>query len=274
MCTGGIMKSVFVLVVGVAFAVASTHAVAAPNGPLRSILSKLQSSATTDQYRTFEEAINASPALTEQINELATTGQLATFTIGERSALPMPGSPFSAYVSGTTWAFTPEFVQQQAKTRYMDVVMPGDILGDNMVFALGELAYNTKWASQVATSEKAVKAQFAYGAQTAKLTGAHVDGTDFLKQMMALHIGNTAMGFIQGWNDMLDAAVRENDGRQLSIRQVVSLMMNFRYRGVFMKALHAAHPLHYENDGRIEPNEANRDALIEAFKTMPLYDLQ
>lgn len=268
------MKSVVALIVSVALAAVSTHAIAAPNGPLRSVLSKLQSTATPDQYRTFEQAIDASPMLTEQLNELASAGTLTTFMIGERAALPKPGSPFSAYVSGTTWAFTPEFIQQQAKTRYMDVVMPGDVLGDNMVFALGELAYNTKWASQVAASEEAMKAQFAHGAQTAKLTGAHVDGTSFLQQMMALHIGNTAMGFIQGWNDMLDAAVRENDDKPLTIRQVVSLMMNFRYRGVFMRALHSAHPLHYENDGRIDPNDANRDTLIEAFKTMPLYDLQ
>lgn len=268
------MKSVIALIVSAAFAVVSTHAMAAPNGALQGILSKLQSSATPDQYQTFEQAINASPALTEQLNELADAGQLTSFIIGERTSLPMSRGPFSAYVSGTTWAFTPEFIQQQVKTRYTDVVMPGDILGDNMVFALGELAYNTKSAPKVSAAEQVLKAQFAQTVRAAKQASTPVEATSFLKQMLVLHIGNTAMGFIQGWNDMLDAAVRENGDKPLTMRQIVSLMMNFRYRGVFMKALHSAHPVHYENDGRIEPTDANRDAMTEALGTMTVYDLQ
>jgi hypothetical protein len=272
MSTGGVMKSAIRLVVGMVLTIAATHAIAAvPNSELQSVLSKLKASSTPDQYQMFEQAIDASPALTEQLNDVAASGQLTAIVIGEKSALPRTGSPFSAYVYETTWAFTPEFIQQQSKTRYMDVVMPGDLLGNNMVFALGELAYNTKSAPQVAASEQTLNDQMR---QAIKQSQGHFDATDFLKQSMKLHIGNTVLGFIQGWNDMLDAAVKENSGQPLTLRQLVSLTENFRYRAVFMRAMRSPHPLQYQNNGRIEPTDANRDAMIEALKTMPLYDLQ
>ncbi|MBE1159666.1 hypothetical protein [Dyella acidiphila] len=269
------MKSWVALLAAVALAFASTSLLATPNQPLQSILSSLQANATPDQYRLFADAIQASPALTAQLNELAASGELTAIKVGEATTLPPSGGPFGGYVSGTIWAFTPAFVQQQAKTRYYDVVMPGDLLGNNMVFALGELAYRTKSAPAIAAGEQALKAQIAQSIAAARQAGQPFNATSFLQQHLALELSNTALGFIQGWNDMLDAAVQENGGNALTLRQTVSLSMNFRYRGVFIRALRAPdHKLNYDNNGRIEPNDANRDALFHALTTMPVYDLQ
>jgi hypothetical protein len=256
-------------------AVVSASVCAASNHQLRDILSVLQSNISSDQYRVFEGAIHASPALTSQLNELAMSGQLKIFKVGEASTLPPVRGPFAAYVSGTTWAFTPTFVQQQAKTRYYDVVMPDDVLGDNMVFALGELAYRTKSASDIAAAEQALHRQISQEMATARKASQPINADNFMRQHLALELGNTALGFIQGWNDMLDAAVQENGGKTLTVRQVVSLTMNFRYRAVFMRAMRLPdHKLNYANDGRIEPTDANRDAIASALATMPMYDLQ
>ncbi|GGA14698.1 hypothetical protein [Dyella caseinilytica] len=268
------MKLVATSIVSVIFAFASVETVAA-NNPLQGILSTLQSSVPPEQYQLFDVAIKSSPTLTAQLNELASSGQLTAFKVGERSTLPPTRGPFGGYVSGTTWAFTPTFVQQQAKTRYYDVVMPDDVLGNNMVFALGELAYRTKAAPDVEAAEQVLKAQFAQNVAAARQASQPINADNFMRESIALQIRNTASGFIQGWNDMLEAAVQDNGGKVLTIRQLVSLTMNFRYRAVFMRAMRLPdHKLNFANDGRIEPNDANRDAIANALKTMSVYDLQ
>lgn len=269
------MKLFFTPFAGMLLAIVSASASATSNHQLRDILSALQSNISPDQYRLFEGAIDASPALASQLNELATSGQLKEFKVGEAATLPRARGPFGAYVSGATWAFTPAFVQQQAKTRYYDVVMPDDALGDNMVFALGELAYRTKSASGIAAAEQALHIQVIQEIAAARKASQPFNADNFMRQHLALELGNTALGFIQGWNDMLDAAVQENGGKTLTVRQVVSLTMNFRYRAVFLRAMRLPdHKLNYTNDGRIEPTNANRDAIASALATMAVYDLQ
>jgi hypothetical protein len=269
------MKAIVRFVVGSVLAIASASAGASPNHQLHSVLSALQSSVSPEQYQLFEDAINGSPALAAQLNELASSGQLKELKVGEASTLPPVRGPFGAYVSGGTWAFTPAFVQQQAKTRYYDVVTPDDVLGNNMVFALGELAYRTKSAPDIAVAEQSLKTQIAQYVAAAKQASQPINGDRFMQEYLALEIRNTALGFIQGWNDMLDAAVQENAGKALTLRQIVSLTMNFRYRGVFMRAVRSPdHKLNYDKDGRIEPTDANRDAIFYALRTMPMYDLQ
>jgi hypothetical protein len=269
------MKVIVTLIASIMLAVASVSVGAEPNSQLQNLLSALQSSVSPDQYRLFEDAINGSPALAAQLNELVSSGQLTEFKVGEASTLPPVRGPFGAYVSGTTWAFTPAFVQQQTKTRYYDVVTPDDVLGNNMVFALGELAYRTKSAPDIAVSEQSLKMQIAQYVAAAKQASQPINGDRFMQQYLALEIRNTASGFIQGWNDMLDAAVKENAGKALTLRQLVSLTMNFRYRAVFMRAMRSPdHKLNYDKDGRILPTDANRDAIFNALKTMPVYDLQ
>jgi hypothetical protein len=269
------MKSVLARTAGVLVAVTSTIAVAAPNGPLRDVLSNLRANSTPDQYEMFQSAIETSPQLEKQLGELAASGLLTKFEVGELAALPPRRGPFSAWVSGSVWAFTPDFVRQQAKTRYYDVVMPGDVLGNNMVFALGDLAYRTKDASDLAGAEQALKAHFAHDAAVARTNSVLINGGGPLEQYAQLESRHTASAFIQGWNDTVDAAVQENGARPLTVRQVVSLSLNLRYRAVFIRAVQSKdHQLQYANDGHIEPNDANRDAIANALLTMPMYDLQ
>ncbi len=69
--------------------------------------------------------------------------------------------------------------------------------------------------------------------------------------------------------------MRQNGGRELSMRQVASMLMNLRYRAVFIKAMRSPdHKLLFAHDGYLAPDQANRDAIATALGTMPVYDLE
>jgi hypothetical protein len=252
----------------------STAAAVAPNKALQSILDNLKEHSTSAQYQMFTDAINASPILAGQLNDLAATGTLAEFSIGEPSQLPPRKGPFSAWINGSVWAFTPEFMQQQAKIRLYDVVQPDDILPDNMVFSLGQLAFVASSAGGVNAAEQALKArQIQSHSTNSSLLMAKPE--DLMHEWMNIHLERDSAAFIQAWNDMLDAAVQQNSGRTVTVRQAASLLMNLRYRALFINAMNSAdHKLQISNSGYIASNETNRNAISAALSNMSLFDLQ
>jgi len=268
-------RSAMLCFVGMCLRVASAFAAQVPNQSLQHSLDTLKVHATAAQYVMFANAISASPALTSQLNDLEAKGLLTEFRIDESMVPPGQGKPFSARLNGSVWVFTPAFVQQQAKVRLYDVVQPGDVLPDNMVFALGHLAFKADTAATMLASEQSLQSQFRASRQTGQGSLSGMTPDTFLRASVQMHLQNDAGAFIQAWNDMLDAAVRQNGGRELSIRQVASTMMNLRYRAVFMKAMKSPdHRLLFASNGYLQPDQVNRDAIAAALATMPVYDLE
>jgi hypothetical protein len=260
---------------GMFFSFASAASAQAPNRSLHSLLDELKARATSAQYAMFADAVGASPALTNQLNDLASSGLLTAFRIDDGMPPPGRGRPFSARLDGSAWVFTSAFVLQQAKVRLYDVVQPDDVLADNMVFALGHLAFKASTAASVLASEQSLQAQFRASQQAGRGTLSSMTADTFIRASVQTHTQDDAGAFIQAWDDTLDAAVRENGGRELSIRQVSSMLMNLRYRAVFMKAMRSAdHKLLFAGNGYLKPDQVNRDAIAAALKTMPVYDLQ
>ncbi len=149
------------------FTFASVCSAAASNTALQNAMGALKVSATRAQYDMFAEAISASPELTNQLNDLAARGLLTAFRIDPSPSQAASRKPFSARRDGSVWAFTPPFLQQQAKARLYDVVQPDDVLPDNMVFALGHLAFKTNTAASVLASEQSLQVQLHTGRQGA-----------------------------------------------------------------------------------------------------------
>ena len=85
------------------------------------------------------------------------------------------------------------------------------------------------------------------------------------------HIEQDARSFIQGWNDVVDAAVRENGGKPLTVQQQGMLILNFRYRAVLVDKDNQ-HKIAWSPSGAIEPTGQNVAALLEIVSRSRLLD--
>lgn len=100
------------------------------------------------------------------------------------------------------------------------------------------------------------------------------DGIDTKQQRwIDLNARIDAGGFIQGWNDTVDAATFRHDGRPISVVQAVQMMMNLRYRGPLIQAIRASPPLRVAAP-TFEPDAAGIDALASALKGSGVIDIE
>ncbi|MGU7783725.1 hypothetical protein [Burkholderia sp. PU8-34] len=229
---------------------------------IESILNDLRRRSTEQQYKVFANAAQGSPALTGQLNELVRSGLLKRISIDSTDE-PSQRRSFGATRVGSTWVFTPSFVADQVSRRIYDVVSDEDILPDNMVFALGFMAWRTRYDDDV---------RKAFGAMR-ESAGTPMER---MGQLVALNIRIDAGAFIQGWNDVVDAAVRRNHGVPLTAAQSSALMMNLRYRSPLLKAVAAASPdrkLQMES-ASIPYDAKNVDAIASALQESQLIDIQ
>ncbi|WP_175756347.1 hypothetical protein [Burkholderia cepacia] len=244
----------------------ATEPVALPVSPaahavVERLLADLRARSTADQYAAVAAAIHASPALAAQLDELVDAGLLTRIAVD--SGEPALGRTTGALRNGSVWILTPAFVAQQAPRRLFDVVQDDDILPDNMVFALGYMAWRAKHDADVSRASDALRASD--------------DSADTKKQRwIDLNTRIDAGGFIQGWNDTVDAATFQQGGRPVSIVQAVQMMMNLRYRGPLITAIRATPPARKLRitGPTLALDADNLDALASALQTSPVIDIE
>jgi hypothetical protein len=225
---------------------------------LDALLERLHASVSPEAYRQIAAAVAASSALRVQLNELTVAGSLTEVRVVPQSDLP-PGKAkfFHGFTDGTRLVFSNEFLQELLKNRPFDVVNADDVPPDNTVFVLGHLAYHLH----------AGEPQM----QRAQMT----DQTAAIQAFIAQRLQVEATAFIQGWNDMIDAATHANQNRPLSPRQVGQLFMNARYRFAFAQAIRSTEtPLRLLQSGAIEVNEPNIQAIATVLKHSAISDIE
>jgi hypothetical protein len=239
-------------------------------GLLKNIIDDLRRNATDEQYQLITKAIAASPALAVQLTTLAENRLITRFIIAPSSSPLVPINMFGAQISGTDWVFTPSFLEQQGTIRIFDVVYEGDILPNNMVFALGHLAFHAEHKEQFKKDEEALTK---ITDSEAALAEAYRRGVSPPTERWGnLRLRYEAGAFIQGWNDVVDAAVLENHGNKLSARQVASLIMNLRNRWLFFKEMHGYNL--FADSGQIEQNDANVEAIVAVLHNSIVMDIE
>ncbi|OXI87577.1 hypothetical protein CFB50_03070 [Burkholderia sp. AU33423] len=237
---------------------APTPAAQAVYPAVERLLGELRTRSTPDQYAAVARAIHASPALAGQLNELVDAGLLTRIAVD--SGEPALGRTSGALRNGSVWILTPAFVESQAPRRLSHVVHDGDILPDNMVFALGYMAWRAKHDADVSREAAALRASD--------------DSADEKKRRwIELNTRIDAGGFIQGWNDTVDAAAVQHDGRPVGITQIVPMLMNLRYRGPLIKAIQATPPLRVTAT-TFPFDDASIDALALALKGSSVIDIE
>lgn len=240
------------------------------SGPLKAIIDNLRQRATNDQYQLITRAIVASPALAKQLSSLASNGLITTFSIDTPSSGSARPSTFGAGISGTDWVFKSSFLEEQGTARIYDVVGNDDILPNNMVFALGHLAFHAQSEEQFKKDEEALKGMTNSGVVPSEAKSKGFSNP--MERWIDLRLRYEAGAFIQGWNDVYDAAALENHGNPLSANQVGSLMLNLRNRTVFLKTM-KDHKL-FSGSGRIEPTAANVDAIVVVLHGSQMIDIE
>jgi hypothetical protein len=80
-----------------------------------------------------------------------------------------------------------------------------------------------------------------------------------------------ARAFLAGWNDVVEAATRGYGGRAPTPRQIGAMLMNLRYRTVFIGS-DTMKKLEWANSGRLEPGDRNVAAVAEGLRRMNLLD--
>lgn len=234
--------AVFVVVLFiVAIAKGDAPATAVNGHRLQSIVDTLAHNSSLQQHKQLGDALGASGALAGQLNAAAESGRLTGIEISAQR----PGNGFSATILDKHIVLAADFLPQLGKQRTYDVVLPDDILPDNLVFVLGAFA---SW-----------------------LAAPPVSSDLDLQSYITASLNRNARGFIQGWNDVVDAAVKQNGKRPLSMPQAASLMMNLRYRVVFTNAT-ASNAIKWSPTGTIDPTDQNIAAVADGLRKMKLLD--
>lgn len=213
---------------------------------LQAILDGFRSQGTPDQYKQVADAITASPALARQLGDLAQAGRLTGFEI----ATPQrkQSSPFATTIDHGRIVFAGDFLAQVVKKRLYDVVTADQILPNNLVFVLGSFAYQLQNP----------------GAQGQP---APSDMASFVKA----HLEKDTRSFIQGWDDVVDAAVKENGSKPLTVQQQGMLVLNLRYRILFLDK-DSQRKIAFSPSGAIDPTGQNVAAVMAIVVRTSLLD--
>lgn len=129
-----------------------------PNSELSAVLQKLSATATSEQFNQIKNAINASPALLAQLNDLSSSGNLTAIRVSTPDAIPMiQGIRFGAIREGSQFVFSSILLQELLKNRIHDAGKESDILPDNTVFVLSHLAYHARTTEEMARLDNQTK---------------------------------------------------------------------------------------------------------------------
>ena len=198
------------LAAGLGLACAPAHA-APLDGPLAALLTRFQAQAGADQAKQVADAVTASPPLQARLEKLASDGALKGLDLVGPDDEVMDANKGAEIVGGHI-LLTAKFLLGQPPHRRVAATSKADLdPPDNLVFVLGHLSYHLEHP----LDRKALPADLGDRANTV--------------------VGDEARGYLQGWNDLIDAEAKLK-GRPITAAEAASLLPNFKYRFFFIKA--------------------------------------
>ncbi len=245
----------------------------APGGATKKLLKRLTGSWTYKaENAQLAAAITASSDLTYQINALTSSGKLTYMEVSGGTPGQLGGS-----IPGNGFAFTSGFLADLRSDHPHANIVSNDgpnLLADNTVFVLGQMAYHMANDAGADTNAQADMQSAIDKAYADAKPGEAPDMTAILNQFSDSKMRVEAAAFIQGWNDTVDAAARAK-GTPLTPQEAASLLMNLRYRSYFLAAMpKTGETLRFSDDGRIPPDDENLKIMGEALGKSAVADFQ
>jgi hypothetical protein len=223
-------------------ATASAQSIPGASPRLQGIVDSFKRQSPAERHKQLSQALIASADLTRQLSALADAGDLAGIEIASPQR---PRGMFPSTVDARRIVLAADLMPQLTRKRLYDVAYGDDILPDNLVFVLGTFA--------------------------SLLMHPVRNGGGNVQAMLQMQMTMQAVAFIDGWNDVVDAAVHENANKPLTGRQAGNLMLNMRYRTVFIGG-NPPPKLDWGQYGRIKPTPPNLEALGKRIATMNVLD--
>jgi hypothetical protein len=222
-----------------------------PNLQLERILVQLKEKIIFEDFQSISNAINSSEILLKDLNELAVTGKFTEFSILPKSGINDGRvGIFGGFIQETKIILTTEYLKELQKKKQFEFVNTDEALSNNVVFALTHLVHHIKYPLD---------------------PRKHTSPASF----MSAALDTEAIAFIQSWNSMLKAAEKDNGGKQLSTKQITQLVMNTRYRFVYLGAINQKpSPMIFSMNGVVEQNEQNILAIVNTLKNSRRADLE
>jgi hypothetical protein len=224
-------------ILSVAFAIGAT----AMSPSLQAVLDGFSGRATPEQ-RQLVNAVSSSTPLASQLNALIEAHRLTAIRLAPVDQ-KAPG-PFGAWQAEGVIYLTAQFLQDQT-TPVRHAVDYSRNNPNSLVYALGHIAYHLQSESQAKCHNAMKSLESASFAQTPP-----------------------------GESPDLTAAVHDNDGKPLPLRDVLDQLLKFRYLYLFDAAMKGQTKSVLLSDGSISDDEHNVTAFVHTFGTQPVADIQ
>ena len=249
-------------------AVASTTLVVPPS--LQPLLNEFAAHAEPVEVQQVQTALESAAPLAAQLSGLLDTHRLAAIRHPEAGRNP-PG-PFGAWQADGVIYLTTRFLDDQANSPHVFHTLDYSKNNpNNLVFSLGHLAYHIQNAAAIQACGGHAKPNLAKG------DGVRHDPPDLTASVQtAVHcmLSYEARADIQGWNDMIAAAVHDHHGEALAPREIADLFMKFRYWYLFDASMKGTTKLVLPPSGMLPDDDHNVTAIVEALGKLSVADVQ
>ncbi|HEY2708691.1 MAG TPA: hypothetical protein VGI95_11625 [Caulobacteraceae bacterium] len=244
---------------------AAALAIGAVSTPLNAVFDRFEGSGDVMLTGQVIAAIETSPALVRQLDELATSGALKSLTLGSESG------PLGASHKDGVITLTPAFVDEQTPADGSDLSARTQIGERDLVFVLGYMASKLKTEPATAAAQARLVALNATAASTPK--GGPIDGDPAMHAQMALKADEEARAYLQGWNDEIDAQTAAK-GAPLTGAEAITLLQESRNAGLLRAAANAPPNQRLETSPTFEfpATQRNIDILAKAIWTAEVPD--
>jgi hypothetical protein len=257
-------------------------AVPAGATPLDAILASVERQADPAQAAQLRQAVQASPQLRRQLDDLAARGELEAIDVVADTAMPqVNGHAFAAAVQGRHLVLSEGLLRALQRNRRSDVERAGEVMPDNTVFVLAHLAVHLAARERQASFEQHLRERTAAGLEAAGKAGAATfDGTALAQEALNHSMAIEASGVIAGWNAVADAAqASAGHGQPLqeedAARLLPALLFNLRYREVFERAMAQPDDQRVRIGAwRIAPDGHNLQSIAQALLDGPMLEIQ
>lgn len=226
----------------------------------QSVIQRLSISSAPDHFKQIADAIEASELLKSQLNRLIDAGKLRDIKLLQGKELPQPkGREFGGFSDASTIYLSTELVVALRKSRLYDVVFADEVLPNNTVFVLAHLAHHVSTYDELLAPGKFPTRE----------------------SYVRARLEDEAHAFIQAWNATVDDATRRSGRPQLSNQQLMLLLMNIRYRGIFISAMRVGPVVNQVREspnflpsGMLETSRPNVNAFVKALQESKMADIE
>lgn len=223
------------------------------NPEITLILNELHPTVKEDDYQQIVNAISSSEMLQTELSDLIKTHQFTGFIVLPREQ--MKDYPkvmwFSGFTEGKKIILTTELLQEVRNRNWVDLRVEGEMVPNDTVFILSHLLYHIK---------------------------NPIDARNYQTRNEFIEVVSKeeAKAFIMAWNSMLLSAEKTNKGSPLSIKQFSPLLLNARYRFVYIGAMKSKtqNKLQFSPRYMIELTDSNIMSIVEKLSSSSLADIE